>query len=97
MIYWTFHTAVYNILMTLKEHGTIGNKGRSGRPRLMADRAYRKQERVSLGDKTAKFNENAKRQMCKRTVQSHSLNNGFHSRIFKNKVFVTVGNKKKRL
>ena len=76
------------------------NKARSGRPKVVTDRDYRKPERLvkvnrrdSLSDITSKFNEARDRRVSKRTVQHHLNKHGFNRRMSRKRVV----NRQKRL
>ena len=79
--------------------GSVENKKRSGRPKLMSDRHYRKLERLVKANRwdthstiTSKFNENREIQVSRRTVQSHFSQHGFQKMVLKKKVVVKAEN-----
>ena len=58
------YMTVSNIVKRILQSGSVENKARSGRPKVVTDRDYRKLERIvkgkrrdSLSDITSKFNE----------------------------------------
>ena len=69
------YMTVSNIVKRFLQSGSVENKARSGRPRVVTERDYRKLERLVkvnrrdyLSDTTTKFNEARDRRISKRTV-----------------------------
>ena len=84
--------------------GSVENKKRSGRPKLVSDRDYTKLERLvqanrrdTLSNITSKINENGEIQVSRRTVQSHFSQYGFPKRVLKKKVVDKAEKRRKRL
>ena len=95
---------ISNIVKKYMDTGSVENKKRSGRPKLVSDRDYRKLERLVKANRrdtssniTLKFNENREIQVSRRTVQSHLSQHGFQKRVLKKKVVVKAENRRKRL
>ena len=86
---------VSNIVKRFLGSGSVENKARSGRPKIVTDRDYRKLERLvkanrrdSLSDITSKFNELRDRRVSKRTVQYHLNKHGFNRRVSRKRVVI---------
>ena len=86
---------ISNIVKKYRITGSVENKKRSNRPKLVLDRDYRKREclvqanrRDTLSNITSKFNENREIQVSRRTVQSHLSQHGFQKRVLMKKVVV---------
>ena len=82
------------------QSGSVENKARSGRPKLVTDRDYRKLERLvkvnhrdSLSDITSKFNEAKNRRVSKRTLKHHLNKHGFNRRVSRKGVVIREANK----
>ena len=95
---------VSNMVKRFLQSGSVENKARSGRPKVVTDRDYRKLERLvkvnrrdSLRDITSKFNETRDRRVSKRTVQHHLNKHGFNRRVSRKHVVIPEVNRKKRL
>ena len=76
---------VSNIVKRFLQSGSVENKARSCRPKVVTDRDYHKLERLlkvnrrdSLSDITSKFNEARDRRVSKRIVQHHLSKRGFN-------------------
>lgn len=98
------YSTVSYILKKFKATGSVENLPRSGRPRVVTEREYRKLERTvktnrrdSLKDITCKFNEGRERPVSRRTVQYHLHKHGYKRRVNRKKVVVSAANRKKRL
>ena len=98
------YMTVSNIVKRFLHSGSAENKARSGRPKVVTDRDYRKLERLvkvnrrdSLSDLTSKFNEARNRRVYKRTVQHHFNKHGFNRRVSRKRVVIREVNRKKRL
>ena len=98
------HMTVSNIAKIFLQSGSVENKARSGRPKVVTDRDYLKLERLvkvnyrdSLSDITSKFNEARDRRVSKRTVQHHFNKHGFNRRVSRKRVVIPEVNRKKRL
>ena len=98
------HMTVSNIVKKYRNTGSVENKKRSSRPKLVSDRDYRKLERLvkanrrdTLSNITSKFNQNREIQVSRRTVQRHLDQHGFQKRVLKNKVVVKAEIRRKRL
>ena len=97
-------STVIDVVRKFLTTGSVENKPRSGRPKKIKDREFRKIERIvncnrrsSLQDITNKYNEGAPVPVAKRTVQDHLYKHGFNRRVCKKKVFIREVNRKKRL
>ena len=82
------YMTVSNIVKRFLQSGSLENKARSGRPKVVTDRDNRKLERLvkvncrdSLSDITSKCNEARDRNVPKRTVQHHLSKHGFNRRV----------------
>ena len=91
---------ISNIVKKYRNTGSVENKKRSGRPKLVSDRDYRKLERLvkangrdTLINTTSKFNENREIQVS-RTVQSHLSQHRFQKRVLNKKVVVKAENRR---
>ena len=98
------YMTVSNIFKRFLQSGSVENKARSGRPKIVTDRDYRKLERLvkvnrrdSLSDITSKFNVARDRRVYKRTVQHHLSKHGFNRRVSRRRVVIREVNRKKRL
>lgn len=98
------YSTVFNILKKFKTSGTLENKPRSGRPKIVTDRAYRQLERLvktnrrsTLGDITSRFNQGRQKKVSRRTVQHHLKKHGYSRRVCRKKMVIKVENRKKRL
>ena len=98
------YMTISNIVRKYTNPGSVENKKRSGRPKLVSDRDYRKLEslvkanrRDTLSNIISKFNENREIQVSKRTVQSHLSQHGFQKKVLKKKAVVKAENRRKRL
>ena len=94
---------VSNIVKRFLGGESVENKAKSGRPKVLTDRDYRKLERlvkvnhrVSLNDITSKFNEVRDRRVSKRTVQCHLNKHGFNRRVSRKCVVIREVNRKKK-
>ena len=95
---------VTNTVKRFLQSGSVENKARSGRLKVVTDRYYRKLEglvkvnrRYSLSNITPKFNEARDRRVSKRTVQHHLNKHGFNRRVLIKHVVIREVNRKKRL
>ena len=86
---------VSNIVKRFLQSGSVENKARSGRSKVVTDRDYHKLERLvkvngrdSLSDITSKFNEARDRRVSKRTVQHHLSKHGFNRRVSRKRVMI---------
>ena len=98
------YMTVSNIVKRFLQSASVENKARSGRPRVVTDRDYRKLERLvkinrrdSLSDIISKFNEFRDRRVSKRTVKYHLSKHGFYGRVSRKRVVIREVNRKKRL
>ena len=98
------HTTIASVKTRIEQRGSVENAKRSGRPRKLTDRHYRRLERLvktnrrhSLVDITNRFNESVDQPVAKRTVQFHLHKHGFSRRVSRKKVVVKEVNRKKRL
>ena len=83
---------ISNIVKKYRNNGSVANKKRSGKPKLVSDRHYRKLEssvkanrRDTLSKTTSKFNENREIQVSRSTVQSHFSQHWFQKIVLKSK------------
>ena len=70
------YMTISNIVKKNRNNGSAENMKRSGRPKLVSDRDYRKlllkvNRRDFLSNITSKFNENREIQVSRKMVQSH--------------------------
>ena len=72
------YMTITNIVKKYRNTGSAENMKRSGRPKLVSNRDYRKLERLLkanrkdfLSNITSKFNENREIQVSRKIVQSH--------------------------
>ena len=98
------YMTVSNIVKRYLQSGSVENKTRSGRPKVVTDRDYRKLERLvkvnrrdSLNDITSKFNGVRDRRVSKRTVQHHLNKHGFNKRLSRKRVVIREVNRKKEV
>ena len=98
------YMTVSNIVKRFLQSGSVENKAKSGRPKVVTDRDYHKLERLvkvnrrdSLSDITSKFSEARDRRVSKRTVQHHLNKHGFNRRVSRKRVVIWEVNRKKRL
>ena len=98
------YMTISNIVKKYRNTGSAENMKRSGRPKLVSDRDYRKLERLLkanrrdfLSNITSKFNENREIQVSRKIVQSHLSQQWFQKGVLKKKVVVKAENRRKRL
>ena len=96
------YMTVSNIVRRFLQKGSVKNKARSGRPKVVADRDYRKLKRLvkvnrrdSLSDFTSKCNEARDRRVSKRTLQHHLNKHGFNRRVSRKRVVIPEVNRKR--
>ena len=82
------YMTVSTIVKSFLQRGSVENKARSGRPKVVTNRDYRKLERLvkvnrrySLSDITSIFNDARDRRVSKRTVQHYLNKHGFSRRV----------------
>lgn len=91
-----------NIVKRFLNSGSVENKARSGRPKIVTGRDYRKLERLvkvnrrdSLCDITSKFNALRDRGVSKRKEQYNLSKHGFNRRVSRKRVVIWEVNRKK--
>lgn len=96
--------SVYRVIGKFLKTGSLENLPRSGRPRSICDREYRRLERIvnrdclaPLGEITARFNENRPTAVSKKTIKRRLKENGFYRGVYRKKVVIKSVNRKKRL
>ncbi|XP_062615602.1 uncharacterized protein LOC134277298 [Saccostrea cucullata] len=87
--------SVYRIVRKYEDTGLVENLPRSGLPRSIDDRDYRRLQgivnrdrRGPLGEITAQFNENRATSVSQKTVKRRLLENGFTRGVYKKKVVI---------
>jgi transposase len=86
------HSTVSSFIRRYLLRGELKNRRRSGRPKKITPRDYRKLERLvkvnrrdTLSKITIKFNENNANPVAKRTLQYHLHENGFKRQVQREK------------
>ena len=97
-------SSIYRVIRKFQNSGNLENRRRSGRPRLVDEREYRRLQRLvnvdrqaPLSEITAKFNENREIAVSKKTVKRRLKEHGFSRGVYRKKVTVKAVNRKKRL
>lgn len=96
--------SVYRVIGKFQRTRLLQNLPRSGRPRFIGDREYRRLQRTvnkdplaPLGEITERFNENRPTSVSKKTIKRRLKENGFFRGVFRKKVVIKTVNRKKRL
>jgi transposase len=97
-------SSAYRVIRKFESTGSTENLPRSGRPRSIDDREYRRLQRIvnkdrraPLRDITAEFNDRRATSVSQKAIKRRLKENGFSRGVYRKKVVIKSANRKKRL